>query len=60
MEDYSKHSMKGSEALEGMFRALKVVEDEFRSTRRLQDSAKKSSGAYQTRGIGTAHRRRIF
>jgi len=45
------------EALDG---ALEVLKDDFRSTRRLQYSATKSSGACQTRGSGTAHRRRMF
>ena len=47
-------------ALDGMFRALGTLEDIFRNTRCLQDSATKSSGACQARGSGTAHRRRMF
>ena len=45
------------EALEGAFEILK---DDFRSTRRLQYLATKSSGACQTQESGTAHRRGIF
>ena len=38
--------------------ALEALEDDFRSTRRLQYSTTKSSGAYQTRahGLCTPHR----
>ena len=59
-KDYSKHSIEDSEALDEMFRALETLEDTFRSTRRLQDSATKSSGACQTRGSETAYRHRMF
>ena len=47
------------EALDEVFRALEALEDAFRITRRLEDLATKSSGACQTRGSGTAHRRRM-
>ena len=60
LEDYSKHSIGSPEALEEMFRALEAFEDAFRSTRRLQDLATKSSGACQTQGSGTAYRHRMF
>jgi len=33
LEDYLKHSMEGSEALDGMFRVLEALGDAFRSTR---------------------------
>ena len=52
LEDYSKHSIGSSEPLDEMFRALEALEDAFRSTRLLQDSAMKSSGACQTRAAG--------
>ena len=43
-----------------MFWLLKVFEDALPSTRRLQNSATKSSEACQTRGSGTAYRHRMF
>ena len=55
-EDYSKQSMEHWRIPE-TFEALGNV---FRSTRRLQDSTTKSSGACQTQGSGTAYRRGIF
>ena len=44
LEDYSKHSMKHWRILE----ALKALDNVFKSTQHLQDSATKSSGACQT------------
>ena len=55
-EDYSKQSMEHWRIPE----TLEALGNVFRSTRRLQDSTTKSSGACQTRGSGTAHRRGIF
>jgi hypothetical protein len=46
LEDYSKHSIKHSK--------------DSGSTRSLQFSTTKTSGAYQSRGSGTAHRRRML
>ena len=43
-----------------MFWLLEVLEDALPSTRRLQNSATKSSRACQTRGSGTAYRHRMF
>ena len=45
------------EALDG---ALEVLEDDFRSTRRLQYLTTKSSRACQSQRSGTAHRSRVF
>ena len=55
-EDYSKYSMEHWRIPE----AFEELEDVFRSTRRLQNSATKSSEACQTWGSGTAYRRKIF
>ena len=60
LEDYSTYLKEGSDATRTMFWLLEVLEDAPSSTRRLQDSATKSSGACQTRGSGIAHRRRMF
>ena len=51
---------EGPEATRRMFCLLEVIKDASTSTRCLQDSATKSSGACQTRGSGTAHRHRMF
>jgi len=55
-EDYSKHLAMYQRIPE----ALEALDNIFRSTRCLQDSTMMSSGACQTRGSGTAHRRGIF
>jgi len=60
LENYSTYLKEGPEATWRMCWLLKVLEDAQLSTRRLQDSATKSSGACQTRGSGTAYRHRIF
>ena len=69
-EDYLKHSMdsKDGQTAPEVFEALEAQTTEykstrrylmnvFRSTRRLQDSTTKSSGACLTRDSKTAHRR---
>ena len=60
LEDYSTYLKEGLEATGMMFWLLEVLKDARPSTRRLQDSATKISGAYQTRGGGTAYRHRMF
>ena len=55
LKDYSTYLKEGSEDI-----LLKVLEDAQSSTRCLQDSATKSSGACQTRGSGTTCRHRMF
>ena len=60
LEDYSTYQKKGPEVTRRTFWLLEVLEDAQPSTRRLEDSATKSSGACQTRGSGTAYRHRIF
>ena len=49
-----------SKATRRMFWLLEVLDDSQPRTRRLQDSAKKSSGVCQTRDSGTAYRHKIF
>jgi len=70
--DYSKHSMDSNDgqpapetpevlvAQTEVQKLLKHPTDVFRSTRRLQDSTTKSSGACQTWDSGTDHKLRIF
>ena len=60
LKDYSTYLKEGPEATRRMFWLLEVLEDAQPSTRRLQDSATKSSGAYQTRDSGTAYRHIMF
>ena len=60
LKDYSMYLKEGPEATRRTFWLLEVLEDARPSTRCLQDSATKSSGACQTRGSGTAYRHRIF
>ena len=60
LEDYSKDSRGRPRRTRQMFGSLEVLEDVSTSTRCLQVLAMKSSGACQTRGSGTAHRRRMF
>ena len=58
LEDYLTYLKEGLDVIRRMFWLLEVFEDSLPSTRRLQDSATKSSGACQNRGSGTAHRHR--
>ena len=60
LEDYSTYLKEGPEATRRMFWLLEVLNDAQPSTRRLQNSATKSSGACQTRNSGTAYRHRMF
>ena len=60
LEDYSTYLKEGPEATRRTLWLLEVLKDALPSTRRLQDSATKSSGAYQTRGSGTTYRHRMF
>jgi len=55
LKDYSTYLKEGPEATRRMFWLLEVLEDAQPSTRCLQDSATKSSGACQTRDSGTAY-----
>ena len=56
LEDYSKYSMEHWRIPE----TFEELEDVFRNSRRLQNSATKSSGACQTRDSRTAYRHRMF
>ena len=60
LKNYLTHQKEGPEATRRMFRLLEVLEDTQPSTRRLEDSATKSSGACQTWGSGTAYMHRMF
>ena len=60
LKDYLTYLKEELEATRRMFWLLKELEDAQPSTRRLQDSATKSSGACQTQDSGTAHRHRMF
>ena len=58
--NYSTYLKEGPDATRRMIRFSEVLEDASPSTRRLQDSATKSSGACQTWGGRTAHQDGIF
>ena len=60
LEDYSTYLKEGPDATRRTLWLLEVLENAQPSTRRLQNSATKSSGACQTPGSGTAHRHRMF
>ena len=60
LKDYSMYLKEGPEATERRFPLFEELEDVLPSTRCLQNSTTKSSGACQTRGSGTAYRYRIF
>ena len=60
LEDYLTYLKEGPEATRRMFCLHEVLEDAQPSTRRLQDSPTKSSGACQTRDSGTAYRHRML
>ena len=60
LEDYSAYLKEGLEAIRSMSWLLEVLKDAQPCTRRLQDSATKSSGACQTWGSGTAYRHKMF
>ena len=60
LKDYSTYLKEELEANKMMFWLLEELEDAQPSTRRLQDSAMKSSGACQIWGSGTAYRHRMF
>ena len=59
-KNYSTNLKEDSETTRRMFWPLEVLEDASPNTRRLQDSATKSSGACETQGNGTAHTHRMF
>ena len=60
LKDYLMYLKEGPKATRRMFWLFEVLEDALQSTRCLQVSAMKSSGACQTRDSGTAYRYRMF